>query len=81
MDMRLKYVEKLCDLTNDDEVKNRLSCIERQQNNYENGKECYSIKELSDFLNTNLKGFDEIKNLNVEEKKVATGLNISLSKL
>ena len=76
MDMRLKYVEKLCDLTNDDEVKNRLSCIERQQNNYENGKECYSIKELSDFLNTNLKGFDEIKKLNVEEKKVATGLNI-----
>ena len=66
MDMRLKYVEKLCDLTNDDEVKNRLSCIERQQNNYENGKECYSIKELSDFLNTNLKGFDEIKKLNLE---------------
>ena len=27
-------------------------------------------------MDTNLKGFDEIKKLNVEEKKVATDLNI-----
>ena len=58
----------MCDLTNDDEVKNRLSCIERQQENFENGEDVYGMKELSDFLNVNLKGFDEIKKLNEEEK-------------
>lgn len=31
MHQRIKYVEKLCELTGDDEVKNRIGCIERQQ--------------------------------------------------
>ena len=34
MEQRLKYVEKLCELTGDREVNNRVSCIERQQEKF-----------------------------------------------
>ena len=76
MDQRIKYVEKLCDLTNDNEVRNRISCIERQQEKFEAGEDVYGMKELSEFLNVNLKGFDEIKTAAEKEKYTATGLNI-----
>jgi len=78
MDQRIKYVEKLCELTNDPEVRNRVSCIERQQEKFDEGiDEQFGIKELSKFLETNLKGFDEIKHeegIDEKEKEVATGL-------
>ena len=78
MDQRIKYVEKLCQLTNDPEVNNRISCIERQQEKFDEGiDEQFGIKELSKFLETNLKGFDEIKHeegIDEKEKEVATGL-------
>jgi len=78
MDLRLKYVKKLCELTGDTEINNRLSCIERQQQKYEEGENQYGIKELSGFLNVNLKGFDEIKRADEveveEEESAATGL-------
>ena len=62
MDLRIKYVEKLCELTNDDEVNNRVDCIERQQENFENKPdEVFGIQELSKFLGANLPAFDEIK--------------------
>ena len=63
MDLRIKYVEKLCELTNDDEVNNRVDCIERQQENFENRPdEVFGISALSKFLgDVNLVGFDEIK--------------------
>ena len=61
MDRRLAYVEKLCELTNDDEVKNRLSCIERQQQKFMDSENVYSVNELSKFLGANLPAFDEIK--------------------
>ena len=62
MDLRIKYVEKLCELTNDDEVNNRVDCIERQQENFENRPdEVFGIQELSKFLGANLPAFDEIK--------------------
>ena len=78
VDHRIKYVEKLCELTGDDEVRNRIGCIERQQEKFEAGEETYGVKELSDFLNVNLKGFDEIKRIDPleEKKKTATGLTI-----
>jgi KaiC/GvpD/RAD55 family RecA-like ATPase len=62
MDLRIKYVKRLCELTNDDEVDNRVDCIERQQENFENKPdEVFGIQELSKFLGANLPGFDEIK--------------------
>ena len=76
MHLRTKYVEKLCELTNDPEVRNRVSCIERQQQNLDEGSEdVFGIKELSEFLGANLKAFDEIKketedDEEVKEKKV-----------
>jgi len=79
MHLRTKYVEKLCELTNDPEVSNRVSCIERQQEKFDDGvDEQFGIKELSMFLGANLKGFDEIKHeegVEEKEKEVARGLD------
>lgn len=62
MDLRIKYVKKLCELTNDDEINNRVDCIERQQENFENRPdEVFGIQELSKFLGANLPAFDQIK--------------------
>ena len=76
MHQRIKYVEKLCELTNDNEVKNRVGCIERQQQKFEEGAEdLYGMKELSEFLGANLKYFDLIKREEKDEKQEATGLS------
>ena len=78
MDLRRKYVERLCELTNDNEVYNRVDCIERQQEKFEAGEDTYGMKELSEFLGANLKGFDEIKREEAaaaEEEIKATGLS------
>jgi KaiC/GvpD/RAD55 family RecA-like ATPase len=62
MDLRIKYVKKLCELTNDDEVNNRVDCIKRQQLNFEERPDqVFGIQELSKFLGANLPAFDEIK--------------------
>jgi hypothetical protein len=75
MDLRLKYVEKLCELTNDLEVSNRLSCIERQQQKYEEGEEnIWGIKELSETLGKNLPAFDLLKREEKEDETEARGL-------
>ena len=75
MHQRIKYVEKLCELTGDDEVKNRIGCIERQQENFEkNPDEVFGMKELSESLGANLKYFDLIKREEEEDKIQATGL-------
>ena len=76
MYQRIKYVERLCELTNDNEVKNRVGCIERQQQKFEEGAEdLYGMKELSEFLGANLKFFDLIKREEKDEKQEATGLS------
>ena len=76
MHTRIKYVERLCELTNDNEVKNRVGCIERQQQKFEEGAEdLYGMKELSEFLGANLKYFDLIKREEKDEKQEATGLS------
>jgi len=75
MHQRIKYVEKLCELTGDHEVKNRVGCIERQQENFENKPdEVFGLKELAESLGANLKYFDLIKREEEEEKVEATGL-------
>jgi len=79
MDLRIKYVKKLCELTNDDEVNNRVDCIERQQLNFEERPdEVFGIQELSKFLGgVNLPGFDEIKK---EEEDAAEEEEIDLNR-
>jgi len=78
MDLRIKYVEKLCELTNDDEVNNRVDCIERQQLNFEERPdEVFGIQELSNFLGANLPAFDEIKR---EEEDAAEEEEIDLNR-
>ena len=76
MYVREKYVKKLCELTGDGEINNRVGCIERQQDKLDEGSEdVYGMKELSEFLGANLKFFDLIKREEKEEKEVtATGL-------
>ena len=75
MDLRLKYVEKLCELTNDREVNNRLSCIERQQEKFDEGEEnIWGIKELSETLGKNLPAFDLLKREEKEDETEARGL-------
>ena len=78
MHLRIKYVKKLCELTGDDEVGNRIGCIERQQENFKkNPDEVFGMKELSEFLGTNLKFFDLIKREEEKENTdtvTATGL-------
>jgi hypothetical protein len=77
MHQRIKYVEKLCELTGDHEVKNRVGCIERQQENFENKPdEVFGLKELAESLGANLKFFDLIKREEEEEKVEATGLEV-----
>ena len=76
MHQRIKYVERLCELTNDNEVTNRVGCIERQQQKFEEGAEdLYGMKELSEVLGTNLKYFDLLKREEIDEKQEATGLS------
>ena len=76
MHQRIKYVERLCELTNDNEVTNRVGCIQRQQQKFEEGAEdLYGMKELSEVLGTNLKYFDLLKREEIDEKQEATGLS------
>ena len=80
MHQRIKYVQRLCELTNDNEIKNRVSCIERQQQKFDNNEKddnnIWGISGLAQELNTNLKFFDLIKRKaeEGEETYIATGL-------
>ena len=77
LEIKEKFVERLCHLTGDTEIKNRVNKLLYQELAMQkNPDDVYSIKGLSDFLNVNLPAFDEIKN-NVEKTEVeytATGL-------
>ena len=85
-DLKEKYVEKLCHLTGDEEVRSRVSKVQRQEKAYkENPEKVAGIKSLSDYLGgVNLKAFDEIKRAETAEPlkakelvmKVATGLTV-----
>jgi len=81
MDLRIKYVKKLCELTNDDEVNNRVDCIERQQLNFEERPdEVFGIQELSKFLGgVNLPGFDEIKKEEEDAEEEEIDLNRTIA--
>ena len=78
-----KYVEKLCHLTGDEEVKSRVNKVKYQEKKYkEDPDQVAGIKSLSQYLgDINLKAFDEIKRIETAEplkskeyNKVAKGL-------
>ena len=61
-DIKEKYIEKLCDLTGDDETRKRVKKVKYQEKQYNNNPDQVAgIKSLANFLGTNLKAFDEIK--------------------
>ena len=57
------YVKRFCDLTNDDEVNNRLSRYDYQYKAFKEDptKNIYHIKALADKLKANFPRFDEFK--------------------
>lgn len=68
LDLKKKFVTKLCQLTNDDEVFKRVSKLEYQLKQYqENPDQVCGVKSLSDYLNVNLPAFDEIKKSEKED--------------
>ena len=78
-----KYVEKLCHLTGDEEVRSRVNKVKYQEKKYkEDPYQVAGIKSLSQYLgDINLKAFDEIKRKETAEplkskeyNKVAKGL-------
>ena len=62
LDLKEKFVERLCVLTDDPEIRNRVNkCKAQEEAIKENPDKVYSIKGLSDRLGVNLPAFDEIK--------------------
>jgi len=70
------FIKRLCELTNDTEIKNRVDKVQYQHDQYAAGENVYGIKELASYLgNVNLPAFDELKRVTDEETKpIATGL-------
>jgi len=61
-DIKEKYIEKLCDLTGDDETRKRVKKVKYQEKQYNNNPDQVAgVKSLAEYLGTNLKAFDEIK--------------------
>ena len=69
LDIKEKFVERLCVLTDDPEIKNRVDKLKAQEEAIKiNPEKVYSIKGLSDRLGVNLPAFDEIKRTEEKEK-------------
>ena len=74
LDLKTKFVERLCELTGDREIKKRVDKLARQEEALKEKPEVvYSVKGLSDFLGINLKAFDEIKPEEIKKVKEDDG--------
>ena len=71
-----EFIKRLCELTNDTEIKNRVNKVQYQHDQFAKGENLFGIKELSTYLgNVNLPAFDELKRVTDEvSKPIATGL-------
>lgn len=68
LDFKEEFVERLCELTDDQEINNRVAKLEYQEEQFKNNPEkVYGIKSLADYLNVNLEAFDEIKRSKKED--------------
>ena len=66
-----EFIEQLCIITGDREVKNRVNKVQYQHDQVAKGKNVYGIKELATSLNVNLPAFDILKHEDEKsEKKV-----------
>ena len=68
LSMKQEYVSKLCELTGDNEIKNRVDKLEYQEQQLADDKEVYGIKELTKYLDVELPSYDEIKIKDEKEK-------------
>jgi len=69
-EIKEKFVERLCEITGDREVRNRVNKIRYQEKQFkENPEKVYGIGALSEYLDVNLPAFDVLKN-NVEKDKI-----------
>ena len=74
LELSTKFVERLCELTGDTEIKKRVDKLSRQKESFkENPEVVYSVKGLSEFLGINLPAFDEIKPKEIKEDKEVIG--------
>ena len=74
LDLKEKFVERLCELTDDTEIKNRVDKLKYQEEAMKvNPEVVYSVKGLSDYLGVNLPAFDEIKPKEIKEDKSELG--------
>jgi KaiC/GvpD/RAD55 family RecA-like ATPase len=75
INVQKEFIERLCEITNDKEIKNRVDKVDYQHNQVAEGKNVYGIKELSTSLNVNLPAFDELKRVtDADSEPIATGL-------
>ena len=63
-----QFIEKLCMLTGDREISNRVNKVQYQHDQFAAGEDVYGMKELSTYLGANLPGFDEIKRKEEKDK-------------
>jgi len=63
-----QFIEKLCMLTGDREISNRVNKVQYQHDQFAAGEDVYGMKELSTYLGVNLPGFDEIKRKEEKDK-------------
>jgi len=69
LELSTKFVERLCELTGDTEIKNRVDKIRRQKEAVkETPDNVFKVKGLSDYLGVNLPAFDEIKPKEIKEE-------------
>jgi len=78
LNLKEEFVSKLCELTNDNEIKNRVNKLSYQEEQFKkNPEDVYGVKSLSEFLNANLPGFDEIKRLDQTEDNELKSISFS----
>ncbi len=61
LDDAKRYVEHLCYLTNDNEIKNRTDKLEYQKQQWDSNQDIAGLNSLAKYLNVNLPAFDIIK--------------------
>ena len=69
LDDARRYVEHLCYLTNDTEIKNRITKLEYQKQQWDSNHDVAGLNSLSKYLNVNLPAFDIIKPDAIDEDK------------
>ena len=65
-----EFIQRLCEITGDTEIKNRVNKVQYQHDQHKAGEEVYGIKELASYLGVNLPAFDILKREAEDEEDV-----------